>query len=163
MSYSINTVDGLLLLELGSIYSNNYSNASTVPFEPLEQGRFSTDSKLATPFQFTLTAFWGVNKLVAQQILEILDNLQRSTQLLIVDGYFTQYQPVTLVSYTQPVDVTNTQLVVNLTFSQVRQTTAQYSTAKYKNPLYKEQKQLGLEQGTAKDSSLLNKFFGTVG
>lgn len=127
-------------ITMTGFYEFGYSAEVNIAFEPLENSQFSSDSIQTTPFQiFCVGTLSQVIKKKGYNAADILQDqadfetamnkyLTNTTLLAIVPSapLFRIYQNLKLLSFRYDFTADRTNLVVYMTFRQIRQTTTQY-------------------------------------
>lgn len=138
-----------IALKFDGVVDYDYSNQSDIPYQPLENGSFNTDSILDTPFLLRLTGavtmaysdhtvvqnYDGISNIV----IALENALSDNTQFIIYGGYpfFVSYEPMKLKRINYGVNPNNITLMATLEFQEIRSaiTTGSLSnTDTLKNP-----------------------------
>lgn len=153
----IYTTDNELVLK-AHLSSINTESTAQVPYEPVEAGAFTNDSKLATPKVVRLVAQVNILEYSIKQAIAIFEGLQSSTSLynIVADG-------VVYANYTIAVALTERSidapiLRVPLTIVQIRITTSETTQSKiYANASQNENVRRGQVNTTTANAALLNE------
>ncbi len=119
-------------IQFDSAYRYGYRNDVKLPYQPLENGSFSTDSVLDNPFFLKVTGAITqayTSDSVVQDYAGIEDvigtlqtYLENEVQLVIFKAqpFFTTYQPLHLASFDYEVSPDNITLYADMVFQEVR-------------------------------------------
>lgn len=127
-------------ISMTGFYEFGYSAEVDIAFEPLEDSQFSSDSIQTTPFQVfcigTLSQLIKNRNYNAETVLQDQAQLEaamntyinNTTLLVIVPNapLFRIYQNLKLLNFRYDFTPDRTNLVIYMTFRQIRQTTPQY-------------------------------------
>lgn len=128
-------------LEFTSISEIEYSNDIRIPYEPIEGGEFTSDSKIESPFILKMTVAFvpspdnkkDTQKSLRQKITDVestLEEYKTNSKLLLLFNTYpicTVYKNIKLTSISYKRTSDNNMLVANLTFQEVRITGVEYT------------------------------------
>lgn len=120
-----------IAIAFDAVYNYGYRNETKIPYQPLENGAYTTDSVLDNPFTLRATGAITMafdNSVVSDysSIEDVTDNLlyylQSLDQVAIIktQPFFTTYSPMHLVSFEYEVSPDNITLYADMTFQEVR-------------------------------------------
>jgi hypothetical protein len=131
---TIDEQDSFIAVSFDAVYAYGYRRDSEIPYQPLEDGNYSTDSVLSEPFILRatgcITQAYSDDTIVDEfdsigEITSDLDEYQNNLiQLIIFKGspFFQAYYPMHLKSVSYEVSPDRTTLYADMTFQQVRGT-----------------------------------------
>tara|TARA_R110000868_G_scaffold63089_3_gene190144 strand:- start:785 stop:1366 length:582 start_codon:yes stop_codon:yes gene_type:complete len=128
-------------LEFTSISEIEYSNDIRIPYEPIEGGEFTSDSKIESPFILKMTVAFvpspdnkkDTQKSLRQKITDVestLEEYKTNSKLLLLFNTYpicTVYKNIKLTSISYKRTSDNNMLVANLIFQEVRITGIEYT------------------------------------
>jgi hypothetical protein len=128
-------------LEFTSLSEIEYSNDVRIPYEPIEGGEFTSDSKIASPFILKMTVAFvpspdnkkDTQKSLRQKITDVegtLEEYKTNSKLLLLFNTYpicTVYKNIKLTSISYKRTSDNNMLVANLIFQEVRITGVEYT------------------------------------
>lgn len=134
--------DSNVALEFTSLNEIEYTNEVQIPYEPIEQGGFTSDSQFKSPFTLKMTVSYtpaiesrkDTAKSLRQKISDVentLEEYKNNNILLVLFNIYpvtTVYKNIKLkyISYKRTSD--NNMLVTNLVFQEIRITGVEYTT-----------------------------------
>ena len=128
-------------LEFTSLSEIEYSNDVRIPYEPIEGGEFTSDSKIESPFILKMTVAFvpspdnkkDTQKSLRQKITDVegtLEEYKTNSKLLLLFNTYpicTVYKNIKLTSISYKRTSDNNMLVANLIFQEVRITGVEYT------------------------------------
>lgn len=128
-----------------------YKSQINVPYEPLEDGLFSSDSLLGTPYMIAVTATCAPaynnnsadviitndddRRQYIAEVIDQLDTAQNTAQLLVLlstTPVFKTYSNLKLISFEYELSANQLNLEVIMQFQQIRMTNSEYDTSTIK-------------------------------
>lgn len=134
--------DSNVALEFTSLNEIEYTNEVQIPYEPIEQGGFTSDSQFNSPFILKMTVSFSpiietkkdTAKSIRQKISDVEDKLEEfknNTTLLVLFNIYpvtTVYKNIKLKYISYKRTSNNNMLVANLVFQEIRITGVEYTT-----------------------------------
>lgn len=138
-------------IQFDAVYRYGYRNEARVPYQPLENGSYTIDSVLDTPFILKVTGVISMifNNSVVYDYSSIeditdtlLEYLQNQKQIIIFKNqpFFTIYNPMHMIDFQYDVTPDNITLYADMVFQQTR--TASIGTISTGQPVLSNQNKL---------------------
>jgi len=159
--------NGEAVAPFSTFMQQDFTNQNSVAFEPLEQGRWSSDSKQPNPNIVFVLATQSILFTIDEiyNTVNICNTLCNGTDLLDIAFLYNSYINMTMTSFNYSITPEKPVLFANMTFQNIRMTQPQYGKQplnKTKNPLNASPQNRGLQQGNGTDNSVLNKYLGSL-
>ena len=159
--------DGTKVVEFDTYMEVSYDGENEIPSEPLENGRFSTDSKNIKPYTFKLLAIKSAGSNTPSEIsntITTLENLRNGTDILTVVSLYKTYSDINLVGLSHKQDSETQSLEAELSFKQLRINSTEYaSTGKTIKPIKPQTKDRGIQQAKPVSETEKKKTSAIVG
>lgn len=118
------------ICEFDTFLGYSYDKSSSVPTNNIEQGSFAAYNKINNPAEFTVTLATSGILTVLRSMLDALEPLSESTQLLDIVLPFRTYRNVNITGMSHSITeggAINT-LIVQLKLREIKQTARQYAS-----------------------------------